>query len=136
MKNGFSGLNGLLHSSFEAESALYAAAGCAANTAYNNWAAKIASPLNPRGFWSSFGTNHLNQGVSCFNPTAVAAASAVTGGSSSNTSGLNKTSSSMNGSTTGSSLQNLPSVSSSNSLVNSYGNYSSKVSGGINSYPT
>lgn len=68
VKNGFtSQLNGLLHSSFEETAALYS--GC---SSYNNWAAKIASPLNPRGFWSSFGntvTNHLtsSQGVSCFN---------------------------------------------------------------------
>lgn len=67
-KNGFTTqLNGLLHSSFEEATALYS--GC---SSYNNWAAKIASPLNPRGFWSSFGnsvTNHLTsaQGVSCFN---------------------------------------------------------------------
>jgi hypothetical protein len=68
VKNGFtSQLNGLLHSSFEEATALYS--GC---SSYNNWAAKIASPLNPRGFWSSFGnsvTNHLTsaQGVACFN---------------------------------------------------------------------
>lgn len=68
VKNGFTTqLNGLLHSSFAEETAaLYS--GC---SSYNNWAAKIASPLNPRGFWSSFGgsVNHLTsaQGVSaCF----------------------------------------------------------------------
>ncbi|KAI1303571.1 Pituitary homeobox 1 [Halotydeus destructor] len=74
VKNGFaSGLNGLLHSSFEETAALYS--GCY----NNNWAAKIAagSPLNPRGFWSSFGntvTNHLTTATAggvaaCFNPT-------------------------------------------------------------------
>ncbi|RWS29567.1 pituitary homeobox x-like protein [Leptotrombidium deliense] len=58
-------LNGFLHSSFEETAALYS--GC---SSYNNWA-KITSPLNPRGFWSSFGNsvNHLTataQGVTCF----------------------------------------------------------------------
>jgi len=64
VKNGFtSQLNGLLHSSFEETAALYS--GC---SSYNNWAAKIASPLNPRGFWSNFGnsnlTNHLTSAQS------------------------------------------------------------------------
>lgn len=65
VKNGFTTqLNGLLHSSFEETAALYS--GC---SSYNNWAAKIAAPLNPRGFWSSFGnsvTNHLTAGQGCF----------------------------------------------------------------------
>lgn len=65
VKNGFTTqLNGLLHSSFEETAALYS--GC---SSYNNWAAKIAAPLNPRGFWSSFGnsvTNHLTAGQACF----------------------------------------------------------------------
>lgn len=75
VKNGFTTqLNGLLHSSFEEATALYS--GC---SSYNNWA-KIASPLNPRGFWSSFGnsvTNHLTsaQGVACFNKPHASAGS-------------------------------------------------------------
>ena len=49
----------------EETAALYS--GC---SSYSNWA-KIANPLNPRGFWNSFG-NSVNplaataQGVSCF----------------------------------------------------------------------
>ena len=58
--------NGLLHSF--TEEALYS--GC---SSYTNWA-KIANPLNPQGFWNSFG-NTVNpltasaQGVSCFGET-------------------------------------------------------------------
>jgi pituitary homeobox x len=66
VKNSLSSqINGFLHSSLEETAALYS--GC---STYSNWA-KIASPLNPRGFWNSFG-NSVNpltataQGVSCF----------------------------------------------------------------------
>lgn len=71
VKNGFTSQLNLLHSSFE-ETAASLYSGC---SSYNNWAAKITGPLNPRGFWSSFGnsvTNHLTASAasnvtSCFN---------------------------------------------------------------------